>query len=387
MERNASDKNRRSANAGAANRVTRGSTLQVKFDSLIKACAHSGDIESAERLLRMMSECNEPPNLDNYNAIVHVCTQAGDVARAQVYLRHMEEIGLNPNTITYNLVINACATQNDAAEAEKWLVHMIARGLKPNEVTYGTICKVLARQGAVHRIEEIMTQLESNGSALNEYFYASLISSCGAASPPNAHRAEKALFEMVARGLRPKSVKRALARVIGERRTQQLFAALELRSSEQLKPDVSKQLVQPKCAGLVAPPGLFPQDSFLDPYESHQSTANFAYDAESNMTLSTGASTPPGLADDGMWSPPGLDCPAYLTPGEFTCQGSWAHGQEGAFDCQVEIRKRRTTQTKCLSSFAPGMTLHEAARMNRFAHEAPSFAGHDAPYRHLVCTV
>eukprot|EP00972_Heterocapsa_arctica_P095910 14152171-Heterocapsa_arctica.AAC.1 len=66
-----------------------------------------------------------------------------------------------------------------------------------------------------------MAQLEQDGLVLNEYFYASLISACGACSPPNCVRAEKALFEMVSHGLRPKSVKRALDRVVGSRRTQQ----------------------------------------------------------------------------------------------------------------------------------------------------------------------
>jgi pentatricopeptide repeat protein len=285
------------ASIGVNHNIVRSSKLHDTFDSLIKGCAHTGDIDRAERLLAMMAEGNQAPSLSNFNAIVHVCTQAGDVERAKVYLRHMEDMGLNPDTVTYNLVINSCACQNDAEEAEKWLMHMIRRGLKPNEVTYGTICKVLARHGAVERIEEIMMQLEVTGATLNEYFYASLISSCGACNPPNLLRAEKALWELIARGLRPKSVKRALARVLGERRTQQLFVALELRAYEmkrdsesgQRKRDFKKgnqrQMMSP--AGMAAgKPYAPPQTMFPWPdQEAEMPTRNALFRAQPERQL------------------------------------------------------------------------------------------------------
>jgi len=282
------------ASIGVNHNIVRSSKLHDTFDSLIKGCAHTGDIDRAERLLAMMAEGNQAPSLSNFNAVVHVCTQAGDVERAKVYLRHMEDMGLNPDTVTYNLVINSCACQNDAEEAEKWLKHMIRRGLKPNEVTYGTICKVLARQGAFERIEEIMMQLEVTGTTLNEYFYASLISSCGACNPPNLLRAEKALWELIARGLRPKSVKRALARVLGERRTQQLFAALELRAYEMKRDSESGQRKRDFKKGnqrqMMSPTGNSSQ------YSSERPTWGV------------------GDHNQGAWTPPEAQSPGYMMP-------------------------------------------------------------------------
>jgi pentatricopeptide repeat protein len=170
-----------------------------------------------------MQERKQDISVDTYNSIIHTCTQAGEMARAEKYLEYMEECGLEPNMVSYNSVINACADQGDAVRAERWLLRMVARGLKPNVVTYGTICKVFARQGAVQQIESIMKLLEDGGTPLNEYFYASLISACGACTPPDPVRAEKALTDLVQGGLRPHSVKRALARVVGDRRTAQLL--------------------------------------------------------------------------------------------------------------------------------------------------------------------
>jgi len=198
--------------------------------SAIKICAHNGNVAMAEELFRAM-EANSELSVSAYNALIHTCTQAGDVERVEWHLHTMRERGFEPTLVTFNSVINACAMLGDAVRAEKWLLEMVRAGIQPNHVTYGTICKVFARQGGVKQIESIMQVLESNGTPLNEYFFASLISACGVANPPDPARAERALAEMVRHGLRPQSVKRALARVVGNRRTTQLFEGLGRASS------------------------------------------------------------------------------------------------------------------------------------------------------------
>lgn len=198
--------------------------------SAIKMCAHNGNIAMAEELFSKM-EAKSDLNVEAYNALIHTCTQAGDVDRVEWHLQSMRERGFEPTLVTYNSVINACAMLGDAVRAEKWLLEMVRAGIQPNYVTYGTICKVFARQGGVKQIESIMQVLEGNGTPLNEYFFASLISACGVAEPPDPARAERALAQMVRHGLRPQSVKRALARVVGNRRTTQLFEGLGRASS------------------------------------------------------------------------------------------------------------------------------------------------------------
>jgi len=198
----------------------------VSYNTLIKACAHNGDIPRAEGLLYRMQEEGHEVSLVTYNSLIHTCTQAGDVDRAEHYVDLLEENGVETNLITYNSVINPCATTGDARRAQEWLRRLIRRNISPNEVTYGTICKALARQGDIQGIEQIMAQLEVSGLQLNEYFYASLISACGAVQPPDADRAERALEELVQKGFRAQSVKRALGRVVGERRANKLLESL-----------------------------------------------------------------------------------------------------------------------------------------------------------------
>jgi len=208
----------------------------ISYNTLIKACAHNGDIPRAESLLYRMQEDGHEVSLVTYNSLIHTCTQAGDVDRAEHYVDLLENSGVETNLITYNSVINACATKGDARRAEHWLLRLIKRNITPNEVTYGTICKALARQGDVQGIEQIMVRLENSGLQLNEYFYASLISACGAAQPPDTERAEHALEELVKRGFRAQSVKRALGRVVGERRAAKLlesFGILDVVQGDQ----------------------------------------------------------------------------------------------------------------------------------------------------------
>jgi len=205
------------------------------YGSLIKACAHRGEVARVEGLLEQMVREGNEPTLSAFNSVIHACTQTGSLAKAERYLEVMErgEGAPSPDVITYNSVINACAAQGEAARAETLLLRMMARGLTPNEVTYGTICKAFARQGEVAAVERIMAALEESGTPLNEYFYASLISACGAARPADPVRAERAFAELESRGLRAQSVKRVLASVVGERRAAELMqAAGERRAAE-----------------------------------------------------------------------------------------------------------------------------------------------------------
>lgn len=202
------------------------------WSTSIKFCAHKGEVARAEALVEEMRKAGQQPTVATLNSLIHACTQSGDVARAERYLEAMESGCLapavvGPDVITYNSVINACAAQGETERAEAWLSRMIDAGLAPTDVTYGTICKAFARQGNVSAVERIMAGFEGAGRSLNEYFFASLISACGAASPPEPMRAERALADLQRRGLRAQSVRRVLVAVVGDRRAAELLRSAE----------------------------------------------------------------------------------------------------------------------------------------------------------------
>lgn len=219
----------------------------------LKTCAHHGDIEKAEAMLATMLKERQTLSVEDYNYVIHACATARDVTRAEQHLRAMVTMGLLPNLISFNSVINACAMDGDAMRAELWLRSMVDHGVEPTEVTYGTMCKVLARKGLVREIQGVMDTIERKGLTLNEYFYASLISACGVAMPPNTQAAMRAFEDLVARRLRPQSVKKALERVVGQRQTAALFA--RVGSARRATPPAAPAGSSACAPALAAPTG------------------------------------------------------------------------------------------------------------------------------------
>eukprot|EP00448_Togula_jolla_P025038 CAMPEP_0170577670 /NCGR_PEP_ID=MMETSP0224-20130122/5053_1 /TAXON_ID=285029 /ORGANISM="Togula jolla, Strain CCCM 725" /LENGTH=307 /DNA_ID=CAMNT_0010900601 /DNA_START=31 /DNA_END=954 /DNA_ORIENTATION=- len=150
-----------------------------------------------------------------YNNLIRQCLRVGRVQEAEALFVNMEQNGVMPNVLSYNLVINSYATTGDAARAAHLLDSMLDHNIAPNEVTYATICKVLAFNGQVEHIQNFLRLLKKSNMELNVYFFGALISACGRCLPRDVKTAVRAFNEMVALGLRPQSVKKALARAVG----------------------------------------------------------------------------------------------------------------------------------------------------------------------------
>eukprot|EP00448_Togula_jolla_P017075 CAMPEP_0170585036 /NCGR_PEP_ID=MMETSP0224-20130122/8995_1 /TAXON_ID=285029 /ORGANISM="Togula jolla, Strain CCCM 725" /LENGTH=258 /DNA_ID=CAMNT_0010908485 /DNA_START=184 /DNA_END=960 /DNA_ORIENTATION=- len=153
--------------------------------------------------------------LSLYNNAIRQCMRMGRIEEAEALLMNMDQVGLKPDVLSYNLVMNSCAASGDSARAGQLLDSMLSQNISPNEVTYATICKVLAVNGDVARIQHFLRLLQQSNVEMNVYFYGALISACGRCTPRDVNTAVRAFNEMVALGLRPQSVKKALARAVG----------------------------------------------------------------------------------------------------------------------------------------------------------------------------
>eukprot|EP00929_Paragymnodinium_shiwhaense_P109331 TRINITY_DN7573_c0_g3_i1.p1 TRINITY_DN7573_c0_g3~~TRINITY_DN7573_c0_g3_i1.p1 ORF type:complete len:396 (+),score=68.01 TRINITY_DN7573_c0_g3_i1:82-1188(+) len=200
----------------------------VIYNTLIKACASKGNLRRAEELFQRMTAGGFQASVTTFNSMIHTCTMCGDIERAEFYVGNLEACGLQPNQVTMNSMMNAYCANGNVKEVERWLLKMTELGIQPTTVTFGTLCKLFARLGDPDAIRNIMNKIDrinASGTDVNEYFYASLITAYGNAVPPDSVGAERAFKEMVQRGLRPTSVKRALVGVLGERRTASLMEA------------------------------------------------------------------------------------------------------------------------------------------------------------------
>eukprot|EP00448_Togula_jolla_P007109 CAMPEP_0170594928 /NCGR_PEP_ID=MMETSP0224-20130122/14270_1 /TAXON_ID=285029 /ORGANISM="Togula jolla, Strain CCCM 725" /LENGTH=285 /DNA_ID=CAMNT_0010919035 /DNA_START=100 /DNA_END=957 /DNA_ORIENTATION=- len=184
---------------------------------------YSDSFQNSIELLRPLAGQNAPEGhaidqndtISMYNNVIRQYMRRGRVQEAKALLMNMGHLGLKPNVLSFNLVMNSCAATGDTVRAGQLLDCMRALNISPNEVTYATICKVLAFNGQVAQIQEFLRLLKKNNIQLNVYFFGALISACGRCVPRDANTAARAFNEMVALGLRPQSVKKALARAVG----------------------------------------------------------------------------------------------------------------------------------------------------------------------------
>jgi len=171
-----------------------------------------------------MACSNEAASLACYNDMIRECIKLGDVKQSEVLLNDMEAFGVKPDLLSFNLVLNTYASDGNVEKAAGLLSSMLDRQIEPNDVTYATVCKVMAVKGLVAQIDGLMQILRQRKVSLNVYFYGALISACGRCEPPDVLTAERAFKEMVLEGLRPQSVKKSLARVVGVTRASALIS-------------------------------------------------------------------------------------------------------------------------------------------------------------------
>ena len=176
----------------------------VSYNSVIKACARTGEAEMAQELLEFLeSPSNGGVNPDSYtyNCVMNAWgkkTGSMEAAQnAQLLLRRMtERLKTGPDTISFNTVLNAWSnvrTSYAADRAEELLALMekasqMNGNVKVNKKSYTSVLKCLAHSGSndvphkvVSILERMMDQLKSgNEDALPDVvtYNAALIAFC-----------------------------------------------------------------------------------------------------------------------------------------------------------------------------------------------------------------
>ena len=79
---------------------------------------------------------------------------------------------------------------------------------------------------AIHLLEDVTKCTDDAGGWITTFLCATLITSCNTSQPRIPHRAERAVFELVDRGLQPQSVTSTLACFINPARVELLSQRL-----------------------------------------------------------------------------------------------------------------------------------------------------------------
>lgn len=156
---------------------------------LLNACINCGEMEQALRLLERMNKnaTDEKPDEVSYNTIIKGCAKTKQLDTAFKIFNNMIENGVKPNDVTYNSLINACVRCDKIEEAWDLLAQMEESGVIPDNFTYSTLIKADYSQNDyrpnqksynLDRIFKLLDKIKERNQKPDEIVYNCLIDAC-----------------------------------------------------------------------------------------------------------------------------------------------------------------------------------------------------------------
>merc|ERR1719324_1691509 len=111
-----------------------------------------------------MLEHNLQFSLVTFNTLLDACARSGEMARIPVLLDTMMGQGLQPNLITYGIVIKGYCQENRLEEAlQVWESMVSTTDFQPDEIMYNTILDGCARKGLYERGMTLLGEMRKSG--------------------------------------------------------------------------------------------------------------------------------------------------------------------------------------------------------------------------------
>mmetsp|Transcript_62160 Transcript_62160/g.111956 ORF Transcript_62160/g.111956 Transcript_62160/m.111956 type:complete len:969 (+) Transcript_62160:3-2909(+) len=153
----------------------------VTFNSLIDACARSGDMHRVQPLLEEMSSQGIEPNIITYSTVLKGYCSANRLNDAFELMEHMKKnTRLTPDEVTYNTLLDGCARQGLFDRGMSVLDEMRQVRVPPSNFTLSVLVKLAIRakkpsQRAFDLVEEISKEFRLRP---NVHVYNNLIQAC-----------------------------------------------------------------------------------------------------------------------------------------------------------------------------------------------------------------
>jgi len=142
----------------------------VTFNSLINACAQSGQADRAFQVYKEMQEAGQEANQVTFNSLINACAQSGQVDRAFQVNKEMQEVGQEANQVTFSSLINACARASD--EQRSWVAFrdMKASGIVPDNYSLPALLKSQSSDSGIFKALDIVLRIDP--SRLNRHVFS-----------------------------------------------------------------------------------------------------------------------------------------------------------------------------------------------------------------------
>eukprot|EP00933_Yihiella_yeosuensis_P009896 TRINITY_DN11608_c1_g3_i1.p1 TRINITY_DN11608_c1_g3~~TRINITY_DN11608_c1_g3_i1.p1 ORF type:complete len:953 (+),score=208.71 TRINITY_DN11608_c1_g3_i1:140-2998(+) len=175
----------------------------VTFNSLIDACARSGEIHRAQPLLEDMSKQGIRPNVITYSTILKGYCSVNRLDEAFALLEEMKaDKGLRPDEVTYNTLLDGCARHGLFDRGMAVLSQMRSAGVPPSNFTLSVLAKLASRARKPDKAFELCEELSKEFNLrLNVHVYNNLIQAC--CSSGNISKGLEVLEQMLSEKVKP----------------------------------------------------------------------------------------------------------------------------------------------------------------------------------------
>eukprot|EP00930_Biecheleria_cincta_P050444 TRINITY_DN3560_c1_g1_i1.p1 TRINITY_DN3560_c1_g1~~TRINITY_DN3560_c1_g1_i1.p1 ORF type:complete len:954 (+),score=184.32 TRINITY_DN3560_c1_g1_i1:150-3011(+) len=163
--------------------LARGMTFSiVTFNSLIDACARSGEMHRVKSLLDAMSEQAIAPNVITYSTVIKGYCSANRLDEA---FELLEDMKLNkhicPDEVTYNTLLDGCARYGLFDRGLSVLEDMRGSGVPPSNFTLSVVVKLATRAKKPAKAFELCDQISQEfGLRPNVHVFNNLIQAAAA---------------------------------------------------------------------------------------------------------------------------------------------------------------------------------------------------------------
>mmetsp|Transcript_31065 Transcript_31065/g.56495 ORF Transcript_31065/g.56495 Transcript_31065/m.56495 type:complete len:1046 (+) Transcript_31065:176-3313(+) len=136
----------------------------IIYCSVLKGFSHKKQFDRVWSVYQEMLEHELQFSIVTFNTLVDACARSGEMGRISALLESMDAQGIAPNIITYSAILKGYCQENRLEEAFALLDGMVqTTKFRPDEIMYNTLLDGCARQGLFDRGMRLLEEMQKNG--------------------------------------------------------------------------------------------------------------------------------------------------------------------------------------------------------------------------------
>lgn len=136
----------------------------VMYGSIVKGFSHKKNFDRVWQVYDEMRERKLQFSMVTYNTLIDACARSGDLGRIPSLLKDIDAQGLKMGIVTYSAILKGYCQKNKLDDAFQLLEDMKrTTKLEPDEIMYNTLLDGCARQGLYDRGMALLARMKKSG--------------------------------------------------------------------------------------------------------------------------------------------------------------------------------------------------------------------------------